>query len=137
MYSFFADLTQLIFDHPTYYSRNLLMASFLLAIGVLALIATRLNQEQNAGYPGRICSLTAGADRANRVNCLTLYCYEAAVRTFFNVYLDDALKASTTLIGILSAAGQLFAVRAALGCPFLRGVSAPCSPSIEPFCVPL
>ena len=38
---------------------------------------------------------------------------------FFNVYLDDASKASVTLIGILSAAGQLVAVTAALAMPSL------------------
>ncbi len=41
------------------------------------------------------------------------------VATFFNVYLDDGLGASTALIGALSAMGQLLAVPAALTAPFL------------------
>ena len=39
--------------------------------------------------------------------------------TFFNVYLDDGLGASTALIGSLSAAGQLLAVPSALIAPLL------------------
>ena len=44
---------------------------------------------------------------------------EGAVRTFLNVYLDDALNASTALIGTLAASGQLLATPAALMMPFL------------------
>ncbi len=41
----------------------------------------------------------------------------AALTTFLNVYLDDALSASTVLIGLLAAAAQLAAVPAALAAP--------------------
>jgi len=44
---------------------------------------------------------------------------EGAARTFFNVYLDAGLHAPTAQIGVLSAAGQLLAVPAALATPLL------------------
>jgi predicted MFS family arabinose efflux permease len=44
---------------------------------------------------------------------------QSTARTFFNVYLDDGLGASTALIGALAAAGQLLAVPAALATPLL------------------
>ena len=44
---------------------------------------------------------------------------EAIVRTFFNVYLDDALQVSPARIGVLLAFGQLLAVPAALSMPIL------------------
>jgi predicted MFS family arabinose efflux permease len=42
---------------------------------------------------------------------------EGAVRTFFNVYLDDALESPTSVIGVLVAIGQLASVPAALLMP--------------------
>ena len=44
---------------------------------------------------------------------------EGAARTFFNVYLDAGLHVPTAQIGVLSAAGQLLAVPAALAAPLL------------------
>ena len=44
---------------------------------------------------------------------------ESIVRTFFNVYLDDALHVSPARIGVLLALGQLLAVPAALSMPIL------------------
>ena len=44
---------------------------------------------------------------------------EGSVRTFFNVYMDQALGASTSLIGAVVAAGQLLAVPVALAVPLL------------------
>ena len=44
---------------------------------------------------------------------------QSTARTFFNVYLDDGLGASTALIGALAAVGQLLAVPAALATPLL------------------
>jgi predicted MFS family arabinose efflux permease len=43
----------------------------------------------------------------------------ATTITFFNVYLDEGLGASTALIGVLSALGQLMGVPAALAAPLL------------------
>jgi predicted MFS family arabinose efflux permease len=42
-----------------------------------------------------------------------------AVTTFFNVYLDDGLGVSTSLIGALVASAQLLSVPAALAAPVL------------------
>ena len=118
--SFFADRTQLTLDYPTPYGNTLLLASLLLALGVLALIATQPNQQKETpDTPAESTSLPLGRIALIASIALLYIASEAAVRTFFNVYLDDALKVSTTLIGILSAAGQLFAVPAALAMPFL------------------
>ena len=51
---------------------------------------------------------------------------ENSIRIFFNVYMDDGLGASTTMIGGLTAAGQLLAAFIALAGPalsqrFVRG----------------
>jgi predicted MFS family arabinose efflux permease len=46
---------------------------------------------------------------------------QGAVGTFWNVYMDDALGASTVLIGALVAAGQLLSVPAALAAAPLGG----------------
>ena len=43
---------------------------------------------------------------------------EAAARTFFNVYMDEGLNISLSLISVQLAAGQLLAVPAALSLPF-------------------
>ena len=44
---------------------------------------------------------------------------EGALRTFFNVYLDDSLNVRMSLIGAQVAVGQLLAVPAALAMPLL------------------
>tara|TARA_B100001123_G_scaffold296659_4_gene330917 strand:+ start:18 stop:692 length:675 start_codon:yes stop_codon:yes gene_type:complete len=44
---------------------------------------------------------------------------EGSVRTFFNVYMDQALGVSTSLIGAMVATGQLLAVPVALAVPLL------------------
>ena len=117
---FFSDLTQLTLDHPTPYSYTLLLASLLLAPGVLALIATQPSQQQETpDAPIESAPLPLGRIALIASIALLYIASEAAVRTFFNVYLDDALKASTALIGTLSAVGQLLAVPAALTMPFL------------------
>ena len=44
---------------------------------------------------------------------------EGVIRTFFNVYLDTELHAAPSLIGTLSATGQLLAAAASLATPLL------------------
>ncbi|HEX9595339.1 MAG TPA: MFS transporter [Anaerolineales bacterium] len=44
---------------------------------------------------------------------------ESAVKTFFNVYMDSSLHATTTTIGAILAAGQFLAIPAALATPLL------------------
>ena len=46
---------------------------------------------------------------------------EGSVSVFFNMYMDDGLGASTSLIGTLMAMGRLVAVPAALAAPLLMG----------------
>jgi len=48
---------------------------------------------------------------------LVMWAGTSSVTTFYNVYLDDALRVSTATIGIIMAAGSLLAVPASLLAP--------------------
>lgn len=118
----FAGLLHLSLDHPRPYSHTLLLASVLLSPAVIALIATRKKSDQSekelqtetAPLPFRLIALLSFI-------ALLYTASEGAIRTFLNVYLDDALKVSTALIGTLAAIGQFLAVPAALSMPYLVG----------------
>ncbi len=116
----FAGLLQLSLDHPTPYRHTLLGASLLLTPGVFALVAT--GQETREHYEDTPTDATPLPLKLILLLSFIAFLYtasEGAVRTFLNVYLDDALNASTALIGTLAASGQLLAIPAALMMPFL------------------
>ena len=116
----FSQFLNLPLDHPTPYSHTMLAASFLLIFAVIALMCTRKTQKiqedstQNstAPLPWRSIALLSFIS-------MLYIASEGAVRTFLNVYLDNALLASTSLIGTLTASGQILAVPAALLMPYL------------------
>ena len=110
----FASLLQLSLDHPTPYRHTLLCASLLLTPGVFALVAT--NQEPREHHEDTPTDAAPLPLKLILVLSFIAFLYtasEGAVRTFLNVYLDDALNASTALIGTLAASGQLLAIPAA------------------------
>ncbi len=116
----FAGLLQLSLDHPTPYRHTLLVASLLLTPGVFALVAT--GQETREHHEDTPTDATPLPLKLILLLSFIAFLYtasEGAVRTFLNVYLDDALNASTALIGTLAASGQLLAIPAALMMPFL------------------
>jgi Na+/melibiose symporter-like transporter len=108
-------------EDPMSYRYLLFTAALLLIPGIVALLATgeaRFNQSQE-----RV------TDKAGRIpyGPIALIMLVVALRfagrglttTFFNVYMDMELDAPVTLIGALSAAGQLLSVPVALATPLL------------------
>ena len=116
----FAGLLQLSLDHPTPYRHTLLVASLLLTPGVFALVAMgQQTRERREDTPTESSPLPLKLILLLSFIAFLYTAGEGAVRTFLNVYLDDALNASTALIGTLAASGQLLAIPAALMMPFL------------------
>ena len=116
----FASLLQLSLDHPAPYRHTLLCASLLLTPGVFALVATsQETREHHEDTPTDAAPLPLKLILLLSCIAFLYTASEGAVRTFLNVYLDDALNASTALIGTLAASGQLLATPAALMMPFL------------------
>ena len=116
----FAGLLQLSLDHPTPYRHTLLVASLLLTPGVFVLVATgQQTRERHEDTPTDASPLPLKLILLLSFIAFLYTAGEGAVRTFLNVYLDDALNASTALIGTLAASGQLLAIPAALMMPFL------------------
>lgn len=107
-------------EHPAPYRYPLFVCAALLAPSVWALLSTREAGEASGHEvrsrtepaPVLLIALLA-ISQALRIPG------EAAARTFFNVYLDSGLGASTALIGGLSAIAQLVGVPAALATPLL------------------
>lgn len=106
---------------PTYYGFTLLFAALFLIPGLVALISTRdiendLPVIPNAKKAGRV---PFGLIIPLTFVMLMMRTGEGSVRTFFNVYLETQLGESTKLIALLSAAGQLLAIPAALATPIM------------------
>ncbi len=122
---FFVATLNVSLDQPAPYRYPLLVSAIIFIPGILALSATNEMEAESQQEPeGR-----AGLKRVNSAPIaliallalvmLLMRMGEGATRTFFNVYLDADLQISTTLIAVLSAAGQLLAVPAALTAPLL------------------
>jgi predicted MFS family arabinose efflux permease len=107
------------------YRWPLWLAGLLLVPGVVALAATR-PVDEGPSPPGASGGPEPGGGRAPYGLLLVVALIMAlrfggrgTVLTFFNVYLDEALGVSTSLIGALAAVGQLLSVPAALLAPWL------------------
>lgn len=115
-------------NQPAPYRYPLLLAALLLILAIWAMLASNevrlaestgqsTMQVQEAGAKAgpalfRVIAVLALVGLLRLVG-------EGTVRTFFNVYLDAALRVSTVHIGTLLAVGQLLAVPAALITPLL------------------
>ncbi len=106
---------------PAPYRFPLLVASGILVLAVLAMLRT---EEVHSAAPSR--SSTAPAEKAPWRLILVLALVltltitsEAAIRTFFNVYLDIELGVPTAQIGLIMAFGQIMAAFPALATPVL------------------
>ena len=113
-------------DQPIAYRYPLLLAAALLATALILVARTRSVARAAApapsarrGRPPYSLFIAMGAITFFQTSG------EGVARTFFNVYLDDALGLSTALIGSMSAGGQLLAVGAALAAPLLTRRWAP------------
>jgi predicted MFS family arabinose efflux permease len=108
-------------NSPTPFRYTLLLVVIFIIPGLLALIATR---DTKIDTPMHEKLRNVGKVPFGLIVPLTLVMLlmrtgEGSVRTFFNVYLETSLGESTALIAILSAAGQLLAIPAALATPIL------------------
>jgi MFS family permease len=115
-------------DDPSAFRLGLLVGAIVLAPAILAVLATRPVQREEAPAP------SAGADaapvRAAAAAVLGLLALIGLVRllqltgmaatsTFFSVYLDTELEVSTAQIGLITGVGRLLAAPAALFTPML------------------
>lgn len=108
-------------DSLTHYRYTLLFAAIFVVPGLVALKTTH---DIGNDPPEKTKAKKAGKVPLGLIIPLTLVMLlmrtgEGSVRTFFNVYMDTKLGESTALIAILSAAGQLLAIPAALATPML------------------
>jgi predicted MFS family arabinose efflux permease len=96
------------------------IAAAMLGPAVLAVLSIRepeaVRQEERVEQRG---APPVGLFAALALAIFLLAVGAGAARSFYNVYLDDALRVPTATIGTLSAAGQLVAAMAALSVPAL------------------
>jgi MFS family permease len=116
----FASLLGRSVDDPAAYRFPLWLGASFLVPGVLALLRTRSVEEPQS--PEAAPSAPASRLPYGLLVVIGLimafrFGGRGAVMTFFNVYLDDGLGVSTTLIGALSGLGQLLSTPAALVAP--------------------
>ena len=117
---FFASTLGTTLDQPAPYRYPLIICAVLLAPGIIAMLAAREAGEiTGAGARAKAGPAPVGLIAMLAITQALRVPGEAAARTFFNVYLDAGLGASTSLIGGLSAIGQLVGVPAALFTPLL------------------
>ena len=115
-----ATVLALSLDNPAPYRYPLLIAAMALIPAVVVMSATRgidsAHTEETVTEAG---PAPYGLIALMALVVLLQVAGEGAARTFFNVYLDAGLHVPTAQIGVLSAAGQLLAVPAALAAPLL------------------
>jgi MFS family permease len=114
----FARIMGTALTDPAPYRASLWLAALLLAPGIFALLSTRVSQAERVQVvaPGRA---PYGLIALIALVVLLRYAGRAAVKTFFNVYLDDGLHLGPAQIGALSAIGQVLSIPAALATPSL------------------
>jgi MFS family permease len=116
----FASMLGVSLDDPAPYRYPLFISALLLVPALVALMGTR--EARTEGTQSRVAD--AGPVPYGLLVIMVLVVVprlagRTMVTTFFNLYLDTGLRASTSLIGALKAAGQLLAVPAALVVPLL------------------
>ena len=116
----FAAATSLPLEDPAPYRYPLLISGLLVIPAVLALLSTHESHAERASErvarstrpPYGLLALVAAVIFLRTAG-------EGPLRTFFNVYLDDALHTPTALIGSVTAAIQLLSGLAALAAPLV------------------
>jgi MFS family permease len=116
----FAGLLRVSLDDPAPYRYPLWIAAALLLPAVFAVFSIRQPEasQQKVQVEGE-GTLPVGLFVSLALAVFLLAVGAGAARSFYNVYLDDALRVSTSMIGTLSAVGQLVAAVAALSVPAL------------------
>ncbi len=124
----FAGALRLSLNEPAAYRYPLIVAAVLFAPAALVLVwlRNRDKQKDDGADSARAASTGTAGSQAAMLAIVLLSAFsllqgqgEGMGRTFFNVYLDKELRAAPSLIGSLSAMGQLLAAAAALLAPTL------------------
>jgi predicted MFS family arabinose efflux permease len=116
----FSSLLDLPDSHPAPYRYPLLLSAAVLLVSAAAIAATRPQKVKKAQRTHRQQSpFPFAVILVLGITTLLQMAAENSIRIFFNVYMDDGLGASTTMIGGLTAAGQLLAAFTALAGPAL------------------
>ncbi|MGI6208552.1 MAG: MFS transporter [Anaerolineae bacterium] len=123
--SLFAGFSGADLESPSPYGASLMVAALLLVPAVGAALRARDPQADPApaqvGERGRPAGAPIALMAALAVVLYVRACGQGATRVFFNVYMDDGLAVSTSLIGSLAAMSQLVSIPAALATPLLAG----------------
>jgi MFS family permease len=123
----FAELLGVPVTDAAVYRYPLWLGALLLTPGVFVLLRTRAATVQpvktpEASPPGSPAERPPYGLMLMMALIMALrFAGRGSVFTFFNVYLDDALAAPTSLVGALAAGAQLLSVPAALVAPLLVG----------------
>jgi MFS family permease len=128
----FAPMTGGSLDNPDPYGYSLLTASFVLALGIPVLLATKESaasdpdelEAETPGSPDAAVAHTASHAPIGIILFLSVAQLiqgvgEASTITYYNVYLDTDLNVPTHIIGLTASIGRLLAVPAALLTPLL------------------
>ena len=117
---FFAGLLGVGLTHPAPYRYPLFIAAAMLIPAVLAIFSSHPSGEKRMEQMvGGIGKAPLGVMALLALSVALRTPAESTARTFFNVYLDAGLQEPTSLIGMLTAAGQLMSVPMALMAPLL------------------
>lgn len=107
-------------ENPIPYRYTLFIASLFLIPAIIALLFT----QKEDSYKNRMTSVGTNTIPTGIITIVAFISLlhlagESALRTFFNVYLDNRLKVPTSLIGVQMAFGQILAVPASLAMPII------------------
>jgi len=118
---FLAGRFGLTLDSPEPYRYTLMLTAVFIIPGLVAMIGTseQGTEKLSETHQGKRDKIPLALIIPFTLVMLFMRTGEGSVRTFFNVYLDTALNESTSLIALLSGAGQLLAIPAALATPLL------------------
>ena len=116
---FLATVLDVSLQDPAPYGYPFFIAAVLMLPAVFALLRTREHHGRAEQKGVQVSGPTPYGLIIPMALVVLLGFSASVVSTFFNVYFDTALHASTSLIGALSAAAQLLAVPAALLTPVM------------------
>ena len=121
---YLADVLDVSLAQPVVYRYTLFIGVLCLIPAVFALLATQdvqVERKREVGDNTDVSNASALPLAAIVITSLISVLHvagEASARTFFNVYMDEGLNISLSLISVQLAAGQLLAVPSALSLPF-------------------
>ncbi len=115
----FAGRLQISLDSSTPYLYTLYIPPLLYLLILPSLRSLQDVHVSRNGQAGTVSRAPVMLIAAMAVFILLAIASEAAVSTFFNVYMDNSLGVPTATIGVIVATGKLLSVPAALGTPLM------------------